>query len=655
MKNLLITALFLLPIILLGELKANNRIAIVVNNYLKANIEDSLNTYIQDLKNEGYDPILKEWSLVDQPNPSDLKDYLKAIYHSSGGLQGAVFIGDLPIALFEQPESVYEGPYPTDHYYMDLEGNEWQDTNGKGYFDQPLLTPENIGQRAIWVSRLSASSITPPIKSARSWLEQLKNYALGKKEEVILIQKYFQKNHEFRTGQRLYEEQTWNYVSSGLFLEEMTFFYDNYVSLNKKTDFFLGDLSKADFIRLLTQNYNELGMWIFHGNTNVIVLNNAGERISSQELKSLYLKTVFLLPVSCYIGNYTAKDYLAGVLVFSEGLPVLTVLATTSLAVLWPRNQFAYPFQEGKNIGESYLTYLKSLTTWFPQLLWIESARVILGDGTLKRQRYLLGEQFLEDANKAIRIPTLNQQVTPSSIIPNINTLRFNFPKFQIFWDEYYNRNNDADFTYRLLKEQKNGDIQIIYEGKDTTTIDPDLHQDDTYYLEYVWNDPFYAEPFTSKQNKVTASHPDSALEYAIKKRDQNLQQYILDRRTPEEITVENLPTVDENFITLSQSDYSLFVAIEKHLLSLLQALLDYGVSPNQTPQSNDYDGASPLIYAIKQNQPDIAALLVAKGATLSHQDNFGKTALDYAMEKNYKALATLLIQVSEIQENKLN
>lgn len=677
MKNsnlAIIIALFLiLPITVLANEKAeeakSNRIAIVVNDCLK--IKNSLDIYVQDLKNEGYDPLLKEWSLIEQPRPEELKEYLKDLYNTPEGLQGAVFIGDLPVAHYEDEIRKSENilSYPTDHYYMDLE-NEWKDTDANCIFD--YHANEIYGKRAIWVSRIKASGITRP--GIQSWLEQLQNYISSKKDEVTLIkdevtliEHYFQKNHEFRTGIRLYDEKSWNYLADQFLQEtrEMESYGEN-LCLNKKADFFLGDLSKADFVTLLTSNRNELGLWQMHGGVDELIVNQK-EAISSDELKWLDIKAAFLLLTCCLIGNYTEKDYLAGVLLFSEKSEVLALIAVTTTEKSWKRQYFAYPFQEGENIGNSYLIYLQTNDIWSKS----ESARVILGDGTLKRQRYIIGPEKMEGIQKPAVTKRLKRLITPTSIIPDINTLRFSFSRFQIFWDKYYS-DYDVDLTYRLLKKQKDADPKLIYEGKGTMAIDPELNQDDIYYLEYVWNDP-NSRSFTSKRSKVKALSPDRGIKYAMEKLDGQLVRYMGERRTEEEIEVtveyikaeqirrvqilERLSDLDKAFFgnSLQSPTVALFVAIKRNdSLDLFSALLDYGFDPNLRC-SKVFDRASPLILAIQKNRLNHAALLIERGVNLNLVDKFGKTALDYAKGKNYKDIEALLIQSNAKKEAQIN
>lgn len=640
----------LIPVISLAKESTSNRIAVVVNQYLSGEIKDSLNTYFQDLRNEGYETILKEWSLEDNPSPSELKDYLKSLYQN-GGLQGAVFIGDLPVVIFEAPNTanVYERvPYATDNYYMDLESDEWEDTDKDGYMDKPVFTKENVSKRAIWVSRL--------LVGRGSWFKGLVSYISGSNinEEPRLVNAYFKKNHEFRTGTRLYKERTWNYIINE-FLEqanrEYSDDYSNSISLNRASDFFLGELSKTAFLKLLNEGSNEMGMWVAHGYGDYIRLNK-NETLSSGDLRSINLETAFILPISCWIGDYTARDYFSGALIFSEKSGVQALIAPTKPVRLWRRNLFAYPFQEGSNFGMSYLDYLSSVGQLLEtqDLLDDERSRILFGDGTLKRQRYLIGADKIEPGDTTLRSAELRKEITPSYIFPLINTLRFEFRESKwfwdssppkIMWDKYYI--ND-DLTYRLEKEDKNGGTRIIYEGKDNEAPDENLLRGNKYFLSYIWDDP-NAGLFTSKRAGVIAGNGLLGMNLLT---NPNLRKYITFGENGElpEIQQNQENEINDEFKQNQVSDINNAInAILQNDLGAFSSLLTNGANPNQV---ND-EGESLLIFATMNNRPDMVALLIMKGADLRFKDLDGKTALDYAVENDYQNIVELLTDAESV------
>ncbi|RKX18538.1 MAG: hypothetical protein DRP35_09120, partial [Candidatus Zixiibacteriota bacterium] len=92
---------------------------VVVNDLLYPSIELSLSQYILDLTGEGFNV---ELLTVSGGTPEDLRLLLAERY--SLGLQGCLFVGDLPIAWYETnfgdpPEHT---EFPIDLFYMDIDG-----------------------------------------------------------------------------------------------------------------------------------------------------------------------------------------------------------------------------------------------------------------------------------------------------------------------------------------------------------------------------------------------------------------------------------------------------------------------------------------------------------------------------------------------------
>lgn len=602
----------------------SNRIAVVVNKYLKPKITDSLQIFLEDLRNENYEPILKDWSLEEQPGPQSLKTYLDSLYREPQSLQGAIFIGDLPIALVEDVMGEmtkngmqYEAPFPSDHFYMDL-NQLWEDTDGNGYFDSPTFTAENLAQTAIWVSRLPASRI-------HNSSENLQREMQGHSEEVSFIKKYLQKNHAFRTGKKLYNERNWNYI-----VDELNDTVHGprytlpYASFNKNTDFFIGDLSKNLFLELLGNQSNELGMWIFHGGTNAIWINGSPEIIYSEEFFKLNFGTAFLLPQSCFIGNYTVNNFIAGVMLFSEKSNLLTTVASARPSRIWFRNFFNYPFAEGENFGKSYLQFLKAKYYYIsgPQE---EISHIIIGDGTLRRQRYILPEFQPPPDNDLLRSLKLRRYITPSSIVPKINTLRFNFSNNTIYWDKYYT--NKDNLQYRLYKVGPK-DNSIIYQGQETFASDDQLKKGNIYELTYVWNG---TESLAALES---SDYSDMAVE-TLKEFDPNLVNFIL--KTRENQAEISASKKEDLQIELQEK---LITAIYQQSMDRIAELFVEGADPNRARR----DGQTPLLEAINANSVEIIHFLLNTGADPNLKGNYGREPITAAIIRGSPEVVKSLI-----------
>jgi hypothetical protein len=102
-----------------------NVCCIVVNEDLYPEVEDPLLAhFVTGIESEGYTVNVYVSS---GGQPADLRDFLIARYAEAGDPFTVVFIGDLPVAMFEIPGGWNEGaPFPCDLFYMDLDGT-WKD------------------------------------------------------------------------------------------------------------------------------------------------------------------------------------------------------------------------------------------------------------------------------------------------------------------------------------------------------------------------------------------------------------------------------------------------------------------------------------------------------------------------------------------------
>jgi len=97
------------------------KIGIIVNKDLYSSIQNSIATYVADVNSIEKKDVWLEKDNFDETNtPQELKDALKDHYQDDN-LEGAILIGDLPIAKYSMSGET------CDLYYMDLDGS-WSGT-----------------------------------------------------------------------------------------------------------------------------------------------------------------------------------------------------------------------------------------------------------------------------------------------------------------------------------------------------------------------------------------------------------------------------------------------------------------------------------------------------------------------------------------------
>lgn len=86
-----------------------------------------------------------------------------------------------------------------------------------------------------------------------------------------------------------------------------------------------------------------------------------------------------------------------------------------------------------------------------------------------------------------------------------------------------------------------------------------------------------------------------------------------------------------------------LFVAISKGDVATVKKFVEYGVNVNESK-----NGMTPLMYAARYNNAEIAKFLIEKGADISAKDNNGYTALKLAEGGNATQVAEVIKAASK-------
>lgn len=350
---------------------AADSVAVVVNATLQPDIQANLDTYVADLKAEGYAVTVKTWdkSQADQDTPQELKAWLAA----QPGLTGAVFIGDLPLANVNSAKDTYQKNFVSDVYFMDLD-TAWTYDSASGRFIQP---PTN--DLEIWVSRLKASNMP----------------AFTGCNQAELINRYLGKNHRFRTGDLrlkssglVWATADWGSTSLGAVrfagnagtttLPGYAYAGADCVQATELG----GTRDKADWIAY-TGKVFESEFFMAHSNGSFHALANGG-KVTAVDIVAHEAKRLFYVNWNCSGGAYTVKDCVGNARMFTPNYGLVSV-ATTKTGSLLPLG-FWNHLATGKTFGQSFIAYWDVSFGYItkPQgLSWV-AGLVLLGDGTLK-------------------------------------------------------------------------------------------------------------------------------------------------------------------------------------------------------------------------------------------------------------------------------
>jgi hypothetical protein len=316
-------------------------VIIVVDSSVYDAIKPSLDQYCLDLEGSGFSVNITETSRFLDKTPTEIRAYLQEARNNS--LAGALFVGDVPEVWFR----VGDNTFPTDMYYMDLDG-VWSDLDNDGVYDARggNLLPE------IWIGRLKVSTLEG--------------------DSVSLLNSYFQKNHRYRN--HLVTIPWWRAL---LYMDDLGVIqkHDGMTPLRyiapEVTDVSESETTNAFDYRERLQDTTGY-QWLYlmcHGtaiNHTFLIPSKQtyyawDGTIDSSEYRTLDPHVFFYHFFVCSAGRYTEKDYLAGSAVLGNNYGLLAV-ASTDYAYTYSYNGFYSALSQGNSVGEAFLQWLKSAT-----------------------------------------------------------------------------------------------------------------------------------------------------------------------------------------------------------------------------------------------------------------------------------------------------
>ncbi len=362
----------------------NDVIALFVHNSVFQDIEESLFEYQEDLLTQGYNSITY---IYEDGSPESLRSFLQVLKNEQPSLNGAIFIGDIPHIIYEMNNNW--GPYgdggyedfPCDLFFMDLDG-EWLDIledgevqPGNGKYD----THQGGVDMDIWVSRMKVDNLPD----------------LGNENEILT--NYFNKNHNFRTGNLspqkralIYNDDAWQSEEEPD-IEKLQPIYsaDNIVAVSAPetttAEDFINNHLPAEYEYMLVRAHGIWGEDDSHkGHVFFREDHTIWEPVSIDDYQEKDPSALFYDIGICKGTNYLRENYLAGIFTFNDN-PVSGLLSwgSTKTGAMEYDEKFYSSINEGKTSGESFKLWLNDQDLNNPTIRSYLYGMVIIGDGSL--------------------------------------------------------------------------------------------------------------------------------------------------------------------------------------------------------------------------------------------------------------------------------
>lgn len=303
------------------------KVLVVVADYLAEPLSFHISRFAEDIAMEG-------WTVEVQVMGGGSAEDLRALFQGVPGLDGAIMVGFLPCAWYEED---YWAPeeFPCELFLMDLDG-VWSDVDADGFYDSHTgnVAPE------IWLGRIDASAMV---------------YG----SEPAMLAEYFLKNHLYRTGAMplnpralAYIDDDWgsSYSSCGLgaMYGSSGVTVSNSPAVTTAANY-LDRLSEGyEFVHLMSHS----SPW---GHTFLVPGGHAGT-VMAPEISALDPQAAFYQLFSCSNARWIEAGCLGNWYLFgtSTGLLVIGAAKTGSMLDF---EQFYTPVGNGATFGEGFRSW----------------------------------------------------------------------------------------------------------------------------------------------------------------------------------------------------------------------------------------------------------------------------------------------------------
>lgn len=331
------------------------RVLVMVNSGLLPGIQAKLDTYLLDLRRQGYDPSAYACTAG---NAEDLKSFIQS---QSTDLVGCVFVGDVPAAWYEIDNDFQTYGYasfPCDLFLMDLDGL-WIDDDSNGRYDKHEDGNGDV-EPEIFVGRIDASRITYDT-------------------ELNLMNDYFDKLHEYYTGNIVHNDYALTYTeddwsnSGGFWLDIAEAFPDNEAIRAP-------DTNRDDYrdVRLPSTTYDFIQL-ACHSWSGGHAFTRGGS-LTSGTIWNIPPQALFYNLFCCSASRFTNSNCLGAAYVFNSSLSALATIGSTKTGSMLGFYMFYGPMGKNRSFGQSFKQWFVGIAPYSADDISWHYGMCILGD-----------------------------------------------------------------------------------------------------------------------------------------------------------------------------------------------------------------------------------------------------------------------------------
>ena len=352
----------------------SQKVYLLTSSSVYESLKPWIDRWIEDVERTGTQIITKT---IRKETP----DEIRALLQNTPNLTGCLMVGDIPAVKYEMDFTLEGKPFheefPTDLYYMDLDG-DWLDVDNDGILDthKGNISPE------IWAGRLKTSNLP----------------ALG--NEMELLKNYFNKNHLYRIGALTLPDKALLYIDDlGAILwvdpggNPVTYLklaepYDEALSpvYEERVVVTEPEITVAsDYLKRLEEGWSLVRLIVHSGGFghHFKIREKWDGKVFPQDICRKDPKALFYTIISCENFDYTRPNYMGGCYVFSKSYSLLAIGESGIHDVLQVLPEEFFPYLRSEGFGSAFLRYLQECVKNEARLDSVHNA-IMIGDPLLK-------------------------------------------------------------------------------------------------------------------------------------------------------------------------------------------------------------------------------------------------------------------------------
>ncbi len=387
--------------IIYGDGRAGN-VVILTQQSIAGALTNEINQLMDNLQSEGYTIFSYQ---ISGGTPESLRAFLQNLY-TINNIEGALFIGNLPVAWFEIANDFGSYGYtqfPIDLFYMDLNGT-WLDTmgTGNGKYDGHTgdINPE------IYIGRLMPTGIGI---------------------DTILLKNYFRKDNAYRHDTLALPHRALFFCDDDWIPWASQWAYEVSLLYSDTMNYWDAETTRASVYRAKLDTAQAWVSVFAHswpgGHQFKYNDGNSYDYYYSYEYTNQNPPTNFYNHFACSFARYTENGYGGGRSIFNQGYGLGEVGSTKTGSML-DFYYFYQPLSQQKTLGQAFkdwFTHITSNGVTFDELCW-HYGMTLLGDPWLKPtgHNYEIAEITTDKLSPLIIYNTLSAKQVEISL--NINS-----------------------------------------------------------------------------------------------------------------------------------------------------------------------------------------------------------------------------------------